>query len=74
MSSVASNLILINDVVVHKQPSMININQICLRQNDKIGKDSSIIQVQYHNAYQNILFALFSNEVYLLFNLKKIFF
>lgn len=63
VSSVASNLIFINDVVVHKQPCITNINQICLRQKDKIGKDSSIIQVQYHNAYQNIIFALFSNEV-----------
>lgn len=63
----ASNLILINEVVVHKQPTLKNLSHICIRKNDKTGKDSSIIQVQYHNAYQNMIFVLFSNEVYLLF-------
>ncbi|KAI1731485.1 WD repeat-containing protein 11 [Ditylenchus destructor] len=63
LSSVASNLIFMTDVVVHKAPNAVNQSVMCIRPHDKAGKDSSLIQVQYHLAYTNLVFALFSNEV-----------
>lgn len=36
-----------------------------LRPTDKIMKDSSAVQIKHHEAYHNLLFVLFPDEVFL---------
>uniref|UniRef100_A0A914CEA4 WD repeat-containing protein 11 n=1 Tax=Acrobeloides nanus TaxID=290746 RepID=A0A914CEA4_9BILA len=63
-SSSGSNILLLNDAALHRPPSS-TPELVNLRPHDKIMKDSSVVQIQHHEAYANLLFVLFQNEVFM---------
>lgn len=60
--SVGSSLVLMEDIVVQNAPSS-KLSTVTLRRQEKAHKESIIQQVEYHLAYRNIVFVMFSNEV-----------
>ncbi|KAH7730169.1 hypothetical protein AAVH_02662 [Aphelenchoides avenae] len=70
LCSAGSNLVLMEDVVVQNPPSG-RTTTTSMRRQEKPQKESIIQHVEYHLAYRNIVFVMFSNEVFCVETVSK---
>lgn len=77
MYSTGFNIIFGSNIGINKALKASNITQLSLQYEEKQIQDNNnnlFVQLKYHNAYQNILFTIFSYNVKIILNNFSVFF